>query len=329
MKRFTMFAMLLVVASLVMAACAPAATPTPAPAPTAKPAPTATPEPMLKDIIDTAVADGRFATLAAAVGAAGLVDTLKGEGPFTVFAPTDDAFAALPAGTVDELLKPENKQKLTDILLYHVVAGKVMAADVVGLTSAPTVLGKDLAITVKDGKVFLNDNVQVIITDVETSNGVIHVVDAVLLPPAEDAMMEEKKTIVDIAAADGRFNTLVAAVGAAGLAETLSGEGPFTVFAPTDDAFAALPAGTVEELLKPENKQKLTDILLYHVVAGKVMAADVVGLTSAPTVLGKDIAITVKDGKVFLNDTVQVIITDVEASNGVIHVIDAVLLPPQ
>ena len=328
MKRFTMFAMLLVVASLVMAACAPAATPTPAPAPTAMPEPTATPEPMLKDIVDTAVADGRFTTLVAAVGAAGLVDTLKGAGPFTVFAPTDDAFAALPAGTVDELLKPENKQKLTDILLYHVVAGKVMAADVVGLTSAPTVLGKDIAITVKDGKVFLNDKVQVIITDIETSNGVIHVIDTVLLPPAEDAMME-KKTIVDIAAADGRFNTLVAAVGAAGLAETLSGEGPFTVFAPTDDAFAALPAGTVDELLKPENKQKLTDILLYHVVAGKVMAADVVGLTSAPTVLGKDIAITVKDGKVFLNDNVQVIITDIEASNGVIHVIDAVLLPPQ
>jgi transforming growth factor-beta-induced protein len=327
MKRFTIFAMLLVVASLVMAACAPAATPTPAPAPTAKPEPTATPEPMVKDIVDTAVADGRFTTLVAAVGAAGLVDTLKGAGPFTVFAPTDDAFAALPAGTVDELLKPENKQKLTDILLYHVVAGKVMAAEVTALASAATALGKDVAIKTDMGNVYINDS-KVIITDIETSNGVIHVIDAVLLPPAEDAMME-KNTIVDIAAADGRFTTLVAAVGAAGLAETLSGEGPFTVFAPTDDAFAALPAGTVEELLKPENKQKLTDILLYHVVPGKVMAADVVGMTSAPTVLGKDIAITVKDGKVFLNDTVQVIITDIEASNGVIHVIDAVLLPPQ
>jgi len=327
MKRFTMFAMLLVVASLVMAACAPAATPTPAPAPTAMPEPTATPEPMVKDIVDTAVADGRFTTLAAALGAAELVDTLKGAGPFTVFAPTDDAFAALPAGTVDELLKPENKQKLTDILLYHVVSGKVMAADVTALTSATTVLGKDVAVKVDMGNVYINES-KVIITDIETSNGVIHVIDAVLLPPAEDAMME-KKTIVDIAVADGRFTTLVAALGAAGLVETLSGEGPFTVFAPTDDAFAALPAGTVESLLLPENKQKLTDILLYHVVSGKVMAADVVTLTSAPTVLGKDVTITVKDGKVFLNDTVQVIITDIEASNGVIHVIDAVLLPPQ
>jgi transforming growth factor-beta-induced protein len=328
MKRFSMFAILLVVASLLMAACAPAATPEPPkPAPTAMPEPTATPEPMMKDIVDTAVADGRFTTLVAAVGAAELVETLKGEGPFTVFAPTDDAFAALPAGTVDELLKPENKQKLTDILLYHVVSGSVMAADVTALASAATVLGKDVAVKVDMGNVYINE-AKVIITDIATSNGVIHVIDAVLLPPSEDAMME-KNTIVDIAVADGRFTTLVAAVTAADLVETLSGEGPFTVFAPTDDAFAALPAGTLDSLLLPENKQQLTDILLYHVVSGKVMAADVVTLTSAPTVLGKDVTITVKDGSVFLNGTVQVIITDIEASNGVIHVIDAVLLPPQ
>jgi transforming growth factor-beta-induced protein len=292
------------------------------------PEPTATPEPELADIVDTAVADGRFTTLVAAVQAAELVDTLKGEGPFTVFAPTDDAFAALPEGTLDSLLLPENKQQLTDILLYHVVAGKVMAADVVGLTSAPTVLGQDVAINVDMGNVYLNESVQVIITDIETSNGVIHVIDAVLLPPTDETA-SESNTIVDVAVADGRFTTLVAAVQAAELVETLSGEGPFTVFAPTDDAFAALPAGTLDSLLLPENKQQLTDILLYHVVSGKVMAADVVGLTSAPTVLGADITITVRDGNVFLNDTVQVIITDVEASNGVIHVIDAVLLPPQ
>lgn len=324
MKRNSLFVGLLVAVSMVLAACAPAATP--APEPTAMPEPTATPEPELADIVDTAVADGRFTTLVAAVEAAGLVETLKGEGPFTVFAPTDDAFAALPEGTVESLLLPENKQQLTDILLYHVVSGKVMAADVTGLESAATVLGKDIAIKVDMGNVYINE-AKVIITDIETSNGVIHVIDAVLLPPSDEAA--ESNTIVDVAVADGRFTTLVAAVQAAGLVETLSGEGPFTVFAPTDEAFAALPAGTVESLLLPENKQQLTDILTYHVVSGKVMAADVVNLTSAPTVLGKDITITVKDGKVFLNDTVQVIITDVEASNGVIHVIDAVLLPPQ
>lgn len=322
MKRSSIVLSVLLVLTFVVAACAPAPTPAPTamPEPTKMPEPTAMPEPMLKDIVDTAVADGRFTTLVTAVTAAELVDTLKGEGPFTVFAPTDDAFAKLPAGTIEELVKPESKQALTDILLYHVVSGKVLAADVVGLTSATTVLGKDVTIKVDMGNVYIND-AQVIITDIETSNGVIHVIDTVILPPAELG------TIVDIAVADGRFTTLVAALQAAGLVETLSGEGPFTVFAPTDDAFAKLPAGTVDSLLKPENLEQLKNILLYHVVSGKVLAADVVGLTSAPTVLGQDVTITVKDGKVYLNDTVQVIITDIETSNGVIHVIDAVLLP--
>lgn len=341
------------------------------------------------DIVDTAVADGRFTTLVAAVTAAGLVDTLKSEGPFTVFAPTDDAFAKLPAGTIDALLA--DIPALTDILTYHVVAGKVMAADVVNLTSADTVQGLPIKIAVRDGNVYLNEDVQVIITDIETSNGVIHVIDAVLLPPfsvsneganninfragpgldqrilgtfdvgakapaiarnaAGDWIQIELNgetgwvfaslvtpsgdletlpaapgTIVDIAVADGRFSTLVAAVTAAGLADELSSAGPFTVFAPTDDAFAKLPAGTVEALLK--DLPTLTNILLYHVVEGKVMAADVVGLTSATALSGMDISVTVRDGKVFLNDNVEVIITDIEASNGVIHVIDTVLLPP-
>jgi len=286
------------------------------------PEPTAMPEPELMDIVDTAVADGRFTTLVTAVQAAGLVDALKGEGPLTVFAPTDDAFALLPEGTVESLLEAENIEQLKSILLYHVVEGKVMAADVVGLTSAASLLGKDLAVKVDMGNVYINES-KVIITDIETSNGVIHVIDAVLLPPAD--MMD----IVDTAVADGRFTTLAAALTKAGLVETLKGEGPFTVFAPTDDAFAKLPAGTVENLLKPENLEQLKSILLYHVVAGKVMAADVVTLTSADAVSGAQISIKVQDGKVYLNETIQVIITDIETSNGVIHVIDAVLLPAQ
>ncbi len=149
----------------------------------AHPEPTAIPEPELSDIVDTAVADGRFTTLAAALGAADLIDTLKGEGPFTVFAPTDDAFALLPEGTVETLLLPENLEQLKSILLYHVVSGKVMAEDVVTLTSADTVLGEAITIKVEDGKVYLNDTIEVIITDIEASNGVIHVIDAVLLPP--------------------------------------------------------------------------------------------------------------------------------------------------
>ena len=281
----------------------------------------------LANIVDTAVADGRFTTLVAAVTAGGLVDTLVGEGPFTVFAPTDEAFATLPAGTVEGLLKPENLETLKNILLYHVVPGTVMAADVVtldGKTADTAFAGNAIAISVKDGKVFLNDTVQVIITDIATSNGVIHVIDTVLLPPAKIA------NIVDTAVADGRFTTLVAAVTAGGLVDTLVGAGPFTVFAPTDEAFAKLPAGTVEGLLKPENLETLKNILLYHVVPGTVMAADVVtldGKTADTAYAGKSIAISVMDGKVYLNKNVQVIITDIVTSNGVIHVIDTVLLP--
>ena len=135
-----------------------------------------------KDIVDTAVAAGQFKTLAAALTAAGLVDTLKGPGPFTVFAPTDAAFAKLPAGTVDTLLKPENKAKLTAILTYHVVAGKVMAADVVMLKEAKTVNGAMVAVKVDGGNVMIN-NAKVTTADIEAANGVIHVIDTVLLPP--------------------------------------------------------------------------------------------------------------------------------------------------
>jgi uncharacterized surface protein with fasciclin (FAS1) repeats len=223
---------------------------------------------------------------------------------------------------VEGLLKPENIEQLKAILLYHVVEGKVMAADVSGISSATALSGKDLAVKVDMGSVYINES-KVVLADVAASNGVIHVIDAVLLPPAE------LSDIVDTAVADGRFTTLAAALQAAGLVETLKGEGPFTVFAPTNDAFAKLPAGTVETLLKPENLEQLKSILLYHVVAGKVMAADVVTLTSADAVSGSQISIKIQDGKVYLNETIQVIITDIETSNGVIHVIDAVLLPAQ
>jgi transforming growth factor-beta-induced protein len=266
-----------------------------------------------KDIVETAIDDGRFETLVAALEASGLDDTLKGEGPYTVFAPTDDAFDKLPAGTVEALL--DDIPTLKDILLYHVVAGKVMAEDVVKLTSATTVLGEDVTISVTGSTVKVND-ATVIITDIECSNGVIHVIDTVLLPP---------KDIVETAVADGRFETLVAAVTAADLVDTLKGAGPYTVFAPTDDAFAKLPAGTIDSLLN--DIPTLKDILLYHVVAGKVMAADVVNLTSATTVLGEDVTISVTGSTVKVNDA-TVIITDIECSNGVIHVIDTVLLPP-
>jgi uncharacterized surface protein with fasciclin (FAS1) repeats len=269
-------------------------------------------------IVETAVAAGNFKTLVAAVQAAELVDTLNGKGPFTVFAPTDEAFAKLPKGTLEMLLKPENKAKLAAILTYHVVPGSVKAADVVKLKNAATVQGQRVDIKVDGGKVMV-DGANVVATDVACSNGVIHVIDTVILPV--------DGTIVDVAAKNGSFNTLVAAVKAAGLVETLSGKGPFTVLAPTDAAFAKLPAGTLEMLLKPENKKQLVDILTYHVVPGVAAYSDqVVKMSQVPTVLGTPITVTVTEGKVRLNDS-NVVATDVEASNGVIHVVDTVILP--
>ncbi|MBK6461038.1 MAG: fasciclin domain-containing protein [Myxococcales bacterium] len=320
----------IVASSLAVAlfACSDSGTSDPAPAPTATAtatatattAPTTPPPAQLTNIVDTAVGAGSFKTLAAALTAAGLVDTLKGPGPFTVFAPTDEAFAKLPAGTVEALLKPENKAALTSILTYHVVSGNVKAADVTKLAYAETIQGGDLRIKVSGSDVLINDTIKVVKTDILASNGVIHVLDAVLASPPKD--------IVETATAAGSFKTLVAAVGAAGLSETLKGKGPFTVFAPTDAAFAKLPAGTVENLLVPANKAQLVDILKYHVVAGKVRSDKVVGLTSAQTLLPMNtVAIKVEGASVLLNTTTKVTSVDVDASNGVIHVIDSVLLP--
>jgi uncharacterized surface protein with fasciclin (FAS1) repeats len=194
----------------------------------------------------------------------------------------------------------------------------VKAADVVKLKNAATVQGQRVDIKVDGGKVMV-DGANVVATDVACSNGVIHVIDTVILPV--------DGTIVDVAAKNGSFNTLVAAVKAAGLVETLSGKGPFTVLAPTDAAFAKLPAGTLEMLLKPENKKQLVDILTYHVVPGVAAYSDqVVKMSQVPTVLGTPITVTVTEGKVRLNDS-NVVATDVEASNGVIHVVDTVILP--
>ncbi len=172
----------LTVAAFAVSACATAATPKPAtPAPTAVPA-TAAPSAALGDIVATADGAGTFKTLLTAATAAGLVDTLKSDGPLTIFAPTDAAFAALPAGTLDKLLA--DPAALKKILLYHVVSGKVTADQVVKLTSADSVEGSKIAIAVKDGKVYLNDTAQVVKTDIMTSNGIIHVIDQVILPPA-------------------------------------------------------------------------------------------------------------------------------------------------
>ncbi|MGB1252752.1 MAG: fasciclin domain-containing protein [Candidatus Promineifilaceae bacterium] len=300
-------------------------------------------EEMAPTIAEIATDAGGFETLLAALTAADLAGTFADAeaGPFTVFAPTDDAFAALPEGTLDTLLE-DPTGALTDILTYHVVEGAVMAEDVVTLDAATMLNGGDITIEVVDGGVVLNGAINVVTTDLAASNGVIHVIDAVLLPPSddameEDAMMDEEMmedesamlgTIAEVATEAGGFETLLTALTEAGLAETFADAeaGPFTVFAPTDEAFAALPEGTLDTLLE-DPSGALTNILTYHVVEGAVMAEDVVMLDAATTLNGTDISIAIVDDGVVLNETVNVIATDIETSNGVIHVIDAVLLP--
>lgn len=222
------------------------------------------------DLVDTATAAGGFSTLLAALGAAELVDTLKGDGPFTVFAPTDEAFAALPEGTVESLLEPANRDALRAVLTYHVISGEVPVARVGSLRSAKTVNGQQLELAVEEGRIRV-DEATVLTADLRAANGIIHVIDRVLLP--------EEKSIVGLAQGAGTFGTLLAAAKAAGLAGTLSDDGPFTVFAPTDEAFAALPEGTVDELLAEEGLGTLKRILTYHVLAGRVYAEDALAST--------------------------------------------------
>jgi uncharacterized surface protein with fasciclin (FAS1) repeats len=325
--------LLLVVVLFALSACQPVV----APAAQAPAAATESPAAEMPDIVDTAVAAGSFTTLVAAVQAAELVETLKGEGPFTVFAPSDEAFAKIDKATLDALLADPQGQ-LTQILLYHVLPGKVMAAAVTDGLEAETAQGGKVKFSVKEGKVMIND-ATIVSTDIEAANGVIHVIDTVIMPTVADgeAMTEtaaavQLKDLVDTAVAAGSFTTLVAAVQAAELVDTLKGEGPFTVFAPSDEAFAALPEGTVAGLLE-DPKGALTDILLHHVVSGQVMAADVLSMNGqeVETVGGGKLTIMVEGDKVMLHDgagnTIQVVSTDIATSNGVIHVIDGVLMP--
>jgi len=268
------------------------------------------------DIVETAEGAEIFDTLLAAAAEAGLVDTLKSEGPFTVFAPTDDAFVNLLDGleiTAGDLLEDE---RLVNILKYHVLAGKVMAGDLSdGDTPDTLLIPQILMIGVADEKVTVN-GIEVTTPDIEASNGVIHVIDGVLFPP----------DIVETAEGAEIFDTLLAAAAEAGLVDALKSDDLLTVFAPTDDAFVDLLDDleiTADDLLASD---ELEDILLYHVVSGQVMSADLSDGQEVETLLDEKITITINDG-VFVNDA-EVSIADIETLNGVIHVIDAVLWPP-
>ena len=290
-----------------------------------------------KSIVDIAVEDGRFTTLVAAVVSTGLADALSG-GDWTVFAPTDDAFAKIGlnannvAGAVD-------KAQLTDILLYHALEGTVDSAGALGAVGDITMAnGKMAGLKAFEGSLYVNDDSKVIIPDIFASNGVIHVVDTVILGPWPRVEGEEPAigggaeaamgtTIVDIAVNDGRFDTLVAAVVATGLADALSG-GEWTVFAPTDDAFAKLGLNA-NNVASAFSKADLTNILLYHALDSEVNSDKAKAAVGDITMANGELAgLKYFDGSLWMNDNSQVIIPDVDASNGVIHVVDTVILGP-
>lgn len=269
----------------------------------------------IDSIIATATAAGTFETLLGALEATSLTSTLEGEGPFTVFAPTDAAFAAFEAEHPG-LLASLTTEELAAILTYHVVAGEVLSTDLVGGSLVETLNGARAAVDLTDGVQV--DGAVVTTADLRASNGVIHVVDRLLLPPTDN--------LVEAAVAAGNFTTLAGALVDTGLDETLSGDGPFTVFAPTDEAFEAFEAAN-PGVLAGLATEELADILLYHVAEGWAAAADLSDGQVVPTQLaGQSVTISI-DAGVQVNEA-SVTTANIVTTNGVIHVIDAVLLPP-
>ena len=276
-------------------------------------------EPAPKTLLETAAAAGNFNTLIAAVEAAGLTDLLNQEGPFTILAPTDDAFAAIPEDQLSAILA--DKEILTNILTYHVIPNAAVAAEtVVTLSEATMANGDTVAISVSEDGLKINQ-ANVIATDITASNGIIHVIDSVLVPEVDEPA---PKTLLEVAAAAGNFTTLIAAVEAAGLTDVLNQEGPFTILAPTDEAFAKIPANQLSAILA--DKHLLTNILTYHVIGAEVNKAKISKLFKAKMLNGQKIRIKRTKSGLKVNNA-KVIATDIAGDNGLIHVIDTVLIP--
>jgi uncharacterized surface protein with fasciclin (FAS1) repeats len=269
-------------------------------------------------VVDVIVGSDDHNTLEAAVLAAGLETTLSSEGPFTVFAPTDDAFSALPAGLVDQLLENPGGA-LTNILLQHVASGTALSTDLNDGDAIPSLFGQELNVVINGNGIFI-DGALVTIADINADNGVVHVIDAVIVPEGNF------NTIMDIVSTSDAHNTLQAALILTGLNEILNSEGPFTVFAPTDAAFQALPNGVLDALLA-DPMGALTSVLLYHVADGNVTSDQLSDGQEIITINGNTVTVSIDNGMVMINDAL-VTIADIQASNGVVHVIDAVLVPP-
>ncbi len=270
---------------------------------------------VIEDITELASGDPNLTTLVAALEATDLIETLQGAGPFTVFAPTDEAFAALGEETLDFLL--DNPEELAEILLYHVVPGAFSAPEVVGSGTFPTAEGSEIGIRSTGEGVTINDS-GLVATNLKAVNGIVHVIDEVLMIPSMD--------IVETAVAAGSFTTLATALEATDLVETLQGEGPFTVFAPTDEAFAALGQETLDALL--DDPEQLAEILLYHVVPN--MSLNTTELTvngRVETAQGEEVMVVATSDGLVINGS-NVVVENIVTTNGMIQVIDQVLIPP-
>ncbi len=279
-------------------------------------------QPTSKSVVQIASEDDNFSILEEALVKADLVSALEGDGPFTVFAPTNAAFEMLFETLNVTGIEDLSAEALTPILLYHVLSGKAMSTDIstgyYETLSNATQDNKGIVLYAMVGNgVMINNSITVTQADVNASNGVIHIIDKVMLPP----------TVVDIAIQNENFSTLVAAVVKAGLVDALIAEGPFTIFAPTnaafDAAFTALNISGLDDL----SAEALTPILLYHVVPGNVLASEVSAGMVQTLNTESSISISVSEQGVMLDNTATVIATDVQGSNGVIHVIDNVILP--
>lgn len=268
-------------------------------------------------IVDIATGVDDLSTLVSFVDAAGLVPVLDADGTYTVFAPVNSAFEKLPTEVVEKYQQPIWINHLQSLLLYHVLGTEVFSTDLsVGL-EAQTLEGNSVEVT-SLSPVKINDS-EVISADIVACNGVVHLIDTVLLPPSAT------DTIVDIALANPEFSTLVDLLSKAGLVDVLQGDGPFTVFAPTNDAFSKLPAGTVDFLVDPNNVDSLVDVLTYHVVNGIAVSGSLKEGQKIKTVLGSKVSVSLDPTRI---NSALVTTADILASNGVIHVIDSVLIPP-
>lgn len=279
--------------------------------------PEAVPTAVMGTIVDIVVNSPDHNTLETAVVAAGLADDLSGAGPFTLFAPTDAAFASIDPAVLDMLLSDPTGE-LANILLNHAVSGVADSGNISDGLAISSLLGQNLTFSTSTGSLTIN-GANITVTDIRAENGVVHVIDAVMLP--EQLM----RTIVDVVVDSPDHNTLETAVIAAGLADDLSGPGPFTLFAPTDAAFAALPAGVLDQLLA-DPTGALADVLLFHAVSGVASTANVTDGTAISSLLGKNLTFSINNNGVFINN-INVSVLDIVTSNGVVHVIDAVLVP--